>query len=571
MQSLPETTPRIVEVSPIDDTLLEPAPSLEVLRDTLSLIPPFEKTVLKSPRNVSPYAQFFLPKEKKVTKADVDLKETLSEFTRKNDQKASEARYLYPAVEPEAQGAQADEPSLARDFLTVGIDGAPATAGGEPGNPEGPGEGVRSGQYHRDPVVGVHTIQEIKISLIIPMYIILDDGSMVPLRALIDTGCEMNLIKVGLVDPKFFQPAARRMRLIAANGSHLMGGDKTASLDLTVRGYQVDTGAAKVLEFRTPFYEAGIDPDVILSYAWLVGFNLNVQSRQYGLQTNSIPAFFIPGVGDSSLTLRVRPIIGMVEGDCAPPLHGEYREFIIREDLEWQDDHPSVMVPPDSDSEDLAQYFSVLSEIKSEALGHMAWKMGNLGMKIFPHEEVSEKVVREIARNMVRGEETLKMVRKIVVTGQPYESPQVQSFRDKILHRFKDTVFRTKMGHHPPIRGPFCEATISIKPGFVPVKQRSFRLVGERRDGLIGLIDGLLGEDKIEVGAGPWNSPAFPVPKKVKGDWRLVIDYRAVNSGTVNDSHPLPRIDDILQRQGKFLDLDSSGFEGWFSPGSCPP
>ena len=30
------------------------------------------------------------------------------------------------------------------------------------------------------------------------------------------------------------------------------------------------------------------------------------------------------------------------------------------------------------------------------------------------------------------------------------------------------------------------------------------------------------------------------------------MDYRAVNDATINDGHPLPRIEDILQRQGKY-------------------
>ena len=42
------------------------------------------------------------------------------------------------------------------------------------------------------------------------------------------------------------------------------------------------------------------------------------------------------------------------------------------------------------------------------------------------------------------------------------------------------------------------------------------------------------------------------MPKKRPGDYRLVVDYRALNDATVADAHPLPRIEDILQRQGKF-------------------
>ena len=32
----------------------------------------------------------------------------------------------------------------------------------------------------------------------------------------------------------------------------------------------------------------------------------------------------------------------------------------------------------------------------------------------------------------------------------------------------------------------------------------------------------------------------------------MVVDYRRLNEVTVVDSHPLPRIGDILQRQGRF-------------------
>ena len=40
--------------------------------------------------------------------------------------------------------------------------------------------------------------------------------------------------------------------------------------------------------------------------------------------------------------------------------------------------------------------------------------------------------------------------------------------------------------------------------------------------------------------------------KKNKGEYRLVIDYRYTNDCTKSDSYPLPRIGEILQRQGKF-------------------
>ena len=52
-------------------------------------------------------------------------------------------------------------------------------------------------------------------------------------------------------------------------------------------------------------------------------------------------------------------------------------------------------------------------------------------------------------------------------------------------------------------------------------------------------------------GQSPWLSNTFPVPKKKPSKWRGVIDYREVNEQIQPDAYPLPRINDILERQGR--------------------
>ena len=68
----------------------------------------------------------------------------------------------------------------------------------------------------------------------------------------------------------------------------------------------------------------------------------------------------------------------------------------------------------------------------------------------------------------------------------------------------------------------------------------------------MNLVDKALEAGKIEPGVSAWNTPSFPVPKKRPGEYRLVQDLRPQNAATVKDGHPLPRIGDILQRQGQF-------------------
>ena len=55
----------------------------------------------------------------------------------------------------------------------------------------------------------------------------------------------------------------------------------------------------------------------------------------------------------------------------------------------------------------------------------------------------------------------------------------------------------------------------------------------------------------IEPSDREWASPAFIVPKKEKGEWRLVVDYRDLNEQTEHDSYSLPLIDTIFQKQQK--------------------
>ena len=55
----------------------------------------------------------------------------------------------------------------------------------------------------------------------------------------------------------------------------------------------------------------------------------------------------------------------------------------------------------------------------------------------------------------------------------------------------------------------------------------------------------------IEPSDSEWASPALIVPKKEKGKWRLVVDYRGLNEQTEHDSYSLPLIDTFLQKQQK--------------------
>ena len=49
------------------------------------------------------------------------------------------------------------------------------------------------------------------------------------------------------------------------------------------------------------------------------------------------------------------------------------------------------------------------------------------------------------------------------------------------------------------------------------------------------------------MSSSPYSAPIL-FAKKKDGCLRMCIDYRLLNSNTVTDSYPLPRIDEMLQR-----------------------
>ena len=145
---------------------------------------------------------------------------------------------------------------------------------------------------------------------------------------------------------------------------------------------------------------------------------------------------------------------------------------------------------------------------------------------------------------------------------EPITLAGVEPRREKLFAEFADSGFTEKITGSPPVRGPFGEAVINLKPGAVPMRQRPYHIVGERRTAWLKLTDELVERGLIEPGVGSWSLPSFPVPKKNPGEYRFVQDFRPLNDATEDDAHPLPRIEDILQRQGSchmwsFLDLKS--------------
>jgi hypothetical protein len=95
------------------------------------------------------------------------------------------------------------------------------------------------------------------------------------LKALVDTGATVNIVREGIFPASSFSPPLQRKYLKTADGSTLRGGDSGADFDLSmpVLGW---TGENESKQSQGYFYSGNIHVDVILGYGFLAQCQLMV-------------------------------------------------------------------------------------------------------------------------------------------------------------------------------------------------------------------------------------------------------------------------------------------------------
>jgi hypothetical protein len=181
-----------------------------------------------------------------------------------------------------------------------------------------------------------------------------------------------------------------------------------------------------------------------------------------------------------------------------------------------------------------------------------------MGLRALPEQSLEDEgpeeewdTLEEIARRLLEEERRVDSLKFGPEPLEAVDSPLAEQLRKALLDEFGATSLSGKYLPNPPVRGPFGEAEIWLKPDAVPVSQRPFALNGERREAFRELVAKARAAGKLEDGRGPWNTPGFPVAKKVAHQFRLVQDLRPQNEATLKDGYPLPCIGDIVRRPGK--------------------
>ena len=151
-------------------------------------------------------------------------------------------------------------------------------------------------------------------------------------------------------------------------------------------------------------------------------------------------------------------------------------------------------------------------------------------------------------------------------------NPSANAKLAEILREYKH-VFPVELPNElPPERTVF--HTIPMKEGAVPPPRKMYRLSGPEKQEVDRQVAGLLKKGFIQPSCSPHGSPVIFVAKP-DGTLRMCIDFRGLNSMTIKNRFPLPRVDDLFdQLQGaqvfSSMDLQSAYYQVRLKPEDVP-
>jgi len=134
------------------------------------------------------------------------------------------------------------------------------------------------------------------------------------MKALVDTGAEVSVIRKDLVEQKHLRPSAHPVRLDAANSTQLCGGFHDVEVILGFQATEMEQSRPTNLRIPLIAYEASIKHDIILSYGWLAKWDGLVNPKRHGILFKNekyMDMFWVPGIPSRKVSdiVSVSPFI----------------------------------------------------------------------------------------------------------------------------------------------------------------------------------------------------------------------------------------------------------------------
>ena len=176
--------------------------------------------------------------------------------------------------------------------------------------------------------------------------------------------------------------------------------------------------------------------------------------------------------------------------------------------------------------------------------------------------ESSNPQIQSISLQNDYDERTLQVLSKLRLS---HLTPAVRELFETLIDQYSDDFF-LKSDPLPLFHNEFQhEIHLTVER---PIFVKNYRFPVCHKEEVERQTQELLERGIIKPSKSPWNAPIWVGPKKLDASgetkWRLVIDYRRLNSITVEDRVPMPNIQEILDNIGNasiFSTLDlANGF-----------
>ncbi|POM59800.1 polyprotein [Phytophthora palmivora] len=157
---------------------------------------------------------------------------------------------------------------------------------------------------------------------------------------------------------------------------------------------------------------------------------------------------------------------------------------------------------------------------------------------------LSNETIKRVARTLQRQDQPASVV---TAKAQRYLETDWESFQDNpsfnLLMEYKDNVFRPELPEGLPEKREI-EHRIDMKDPNLAMYRQQWRQSPEQQGEIVRWVIDMVKKKLIRPSISPHAAPTFCVRKPV--GWRIVHDYRYLNSNTVRQSIPMTPKEDIV-------------------------
>lgn len=312
---------------------------------------------------------------------------------------------------------------------------------------------------------------------------------------------------------------------------------------------EVDSAKASV--------EALIVPDHLLRVPLLLGQTFTEQAHVVVYKTNQLLNITTKS-NNNFVLLRT----------CNPELIKGFTEISIKSTPVYTGD---IFIEPSLCQKPGQEYEIIQSVVKLEnGLGHVVLKglvssgfnmdQNTLLIRASPLHELKTYHVNRIESNVGHNNHVSRIEKDMITANDNLNENDSEKLTE-FLNSFRDC-FAFSISELGCVKETEMEIKLNDP---TPVVYRPYRMAHSEREIVRDMIQELEESDIIRPSSSDYASPILLVKKKT-GDYRLCIDFRALNKKTVKEHYPMPRIDDQLDNLSGFkyyttLDLASGYYQ----------